>query len=336
MPVILCTLLHLTVDGVCGAALAAYAVNEPEYANIVYYFHLYSLVAFGGQWLAGLALDRKMNWILPGLALVPVLLGLGTLPGFGIFCQAVLLGVGNCIFHVAAGILILRRCPGYAGPGVFVSGGAIGLGLGINQICGPALFLCVCAAATAAVIFLSSREAADSGVNGRIRASGAPGARALIPFAAAALLLLCVTLRGFAGGGGLTAGHVMLFPCVFALGKALGGLCCDAVGYRRTIALIFMLSVVSLHAATLSLPGAWRTLPPLLLSLSFNMTMPLTLRLLHRCFPARPGLTFGLAAGCLLPGAFWRDSFTMLPHVMTVLQFLGLFAADAALRRRGA
>ena len=336
MLITLCTLLHLTVDGVCGAALAAYAVNEPEYVNIVYYFHLYSLIAFGGQWLAGLALDRKMNWILPGLFVVPVLLGLGALRGPGVSVQAVLLGFGNCIFHVAAGILILRSCPGYAGPGVFVSGGAVGLGLGINQICGPVLFLCACAVATVATVLIARREGTCAGVKGQVSTAGTPKAAGLISVGAAALLLLCVTLRGFAGGGGLTEEHVMLLPCVFALGKALGGLCCDAIGYRRTIALIFMLSVVSLHAATLSLPGTWRLLPPLLLSLSFNMTMPLTLRLLHRCFPARPGLMFGLAAGCLLPGAFWRESFTMLPHVMTVVQFLGLFVADEALRRRSA
>ena len=332
----LCTLLHLTVDGVCGAALAAYAVNEPEYANIVYYFHLYSPIAFGGQWLAGLALDRKVNWVLPGLAVVPVLLGLGALRGPGVLVQAVLLGLGNCVFHVAAGILILRRYHGYGEPGIFVSGGAIGLGLGINQICGPALFLCACAAATVAVILLASRVEDHAEIKNHVRTTGTRRASGLISVGAAVALLVCVTLRGFTGGGGLTAGHVMLLPCVFALGKALGGVCCDAVGYRRTIALIFMLSAVSLHAAALPLPGAWHLLPPLLLSLSFNMTMPLTLRLLHRCFPARPGLTFGLAAGCLLPGAFWRESFAMLPHVMIAVQFLGLFAADAAIRRRAA
>jgi hypothetical protein len=236
---------------------------------------------------------------------------------------------------VAAGILILCRCPGYTGPGVFVSGGAVGLGLGINQICGPALLLCACAAATVPTVLLARRVEDCAEIKNHVSTTEKHRAATLIPVGAAALLLLCVTLRGFAGGGGLTAGHVMLFPCVFALGKALGGLCCDTIGYRRTIALIFMLSVVSLHAATLSLPGAWRLAPPLLLSLSFNMTMPLTLRLLHRCSPARPGLMFGLAAGCLLPGAFWRDSFAMLPHVMTVVQFLGLFVADAAIRRRG-
>ena len=329
----LCTLLHLTVDGVCGAALASYAVNEPDFGNIVFYFHLYSLIAFGFQWLAGWALDKKMNWIMPGLVLVPVLLGLGTMPVFGILSQAVLLGVGNCVFHAAAGALILRRWSSYTEPGIFVSSGAIGLGLGINMICGAAFFLCACAAATAALIFCKL-----CGVSSEIERAGARGegtgtAASFITAAAAALLLLCVTLRGFGGG---VSGHAMLLPCVFAAGKALGGICCDAIGFRRTAALIFIMSFAALELPHLPVCAAWTWIPAALSAFSSNMTMPLTLRLLHRCRPSNPGLMFGLAAGCLLPGAFWRESFTVMPQIMIVVQFLSLFAAETVISRRGA
>ena len=337
----LCTLLHLAVDGVCGAALAAYAVQEPDFANIVYHFHLYSLIAFGGQWLTGWALDRKMNWILPGLALVPLLLGLGVMPGFGILAQAVLLGVGNCVFHVAAGIMILRRYPNYTGPGVFVSSGAIGLGLGINRICGAAFFLCLCIAAALSLIFCESRKSPSLKI-GETEAAGAgekeaETSSASLSWASAGagiLLLLCVTLRGFGGAGGVSY-HAMLLPCAFAAGKALGGVCCDAICYRRTIAFIFILSFAALELPFLPLRGVGDWLSPLLLALAFNMTMPLTLRLLHGCCPACPGLMFGLAAGCLLPGAFWRESLAVLPQIMIVVQFLSLFLAGAIVRRAG-
>ncbi|MCR5347276.1 MAG: hypothetical protein K6E38_05805 [Fretibacterium sp.] len=330
---ILCTLLHLAVDGVCGAALAAYAVEEPDYASIVYYFHLYSLIAFGFQWIAGWALDRKMSRILPGLALVPILLGLGALPGFGILSQSVLLGAGNCLFHVAAGILVLRRYPGYREPGVFVSGGAIGLGLGLSRFCGTAVFLCICAAATAVLLFrgISSSlkiEAAEIHDHETETFRAAPW----ISAGAAVLLLLCVTLRGFSGGSGASC-HVMFFPCVFAAGKALGGVCCDAIGWRRTTAFIFILSFAALEMMSLSLSAAWTWLPAALLAFASNMTMPLTLRLLHGCCLACPGLMFGLAAGCLLPGTFWRESFSILPQGMIVIQFLSLFLAGSAVRR---
>ena len=45
------TLQHFTVDGICGAVLAAYAVNESYFEPIAYYFGLYNLIAFGSQWL---------------------------------------------------------------------------------------------------------------------------------------------------------------------------------------------------------------------------------------------------------------------------------------------
>ena len=39
------TVLHFLVDGICAAAMAAYAVQEPLLAPIVYYFGLYNAMA---------------------------------------------------------------------------------------------------------------------------------------------------------------------------------------------------------------------------------------------------------------------------------------------------
>ena len=66
--------------------------------------------------------------------------------------------------------------------------------------------------------------------------------------------------------------------------------------------------------------------------LAFNMTMPLTLRLVHWCKPRYPGMMFGLAAGCLLPGVFYKG-FSIPPQGMAVLQFLCLAAAGWLLRK---
>ena len=55
--------LHFLVDGLCAAAMAAYAVQEPSLAPIVYYFGLYNAIAFGTQWLTGWLFDKKKNWI---------------------------------------------------------------------------------------------------------------------------------------------------------------------------------------------------------------------------------------------------------------------------------
>ena len=143
---------------------------------------------------------------------------------------------------------------------------------------------------------------------------------------AASWWLACVVLRGF-GGGGRCPGLPLLFPCVFALGKACGGLVCDRFGLKATALAVFLLCFLALQFGGL--------VPALLLAFAFNMTMPLTLRLAHWCFPKAPGLIFGLAAGCLLPGYFFKDALALPPQAMAVLVFLGLFLAGSTLARFG-
>ncbi|MBQ4402396.1 MAG: hypothetical protein II832_09545 [Synergistaceae bacterium] len=323
MLLLLCTILHFSVDGVCAAVLAEYAVNEPDFSWIVYYFELYNLIAFGGQWLAGLVLDKYRNFVVPSLAVVPLILAMGFFHGAGIFWQAVFIALGNCVFHVSAGILILEHYSGFKEPGIFVSSGAVGLGLGLYRIAGALFFESVCAVCTVMAVFLLIKHPEASARGQHEKSSG----KNLLPLMAGAfLLLLCVVLRGF-GGNSRVPEYVMLMPCVFMLGKSAGGIVCDMLGWRKTILATFLLCF-----AALQIHG---TVGLVILSFAFNMTMPLTLRLLHRSFPEYPGLTFGLAAGCLLPGAFFGRYFSFPAGIMAVVQFIGLFIAGLIFKRYG-
>ena len=344
------TALHFLVDGICAAAMAAYAVQEPLLDSIVFYFGLYNGIAFGTQWLMGWLFDKKENWIRYAFIFVLAALALGTQSVLGIKAQTVLLGLGNSVFHVAAGSLVLRRYATYKELGIFVCSGAVGLALGLNCIVGPYPFLFICAvlcvvtthrlwqakipeiiSAQTMFRFFSkedlpecswSEEMRNTGMEGSVQPDFSQGNVSDVSsywFTGICLILLlgCVVLRGF-GSGGTASPYVMLFPCVFAAGKALGGIICDRLGYQKTILIIFFLCFAALQLSGL--------IAAVLLILAFNMTMPLTLRLVHWCNPRYPGMMFGLAAGCLLPGVFFYG-FSIPPQAMAVLQFLCLAAA---------
>ena len=308
---LLCTLLHFSVDGVCAAVMANYAVSEPEFSRIVYYFGIYNLIAFGGQWLAGLFLDKHKALVVPSLAVTPLLLAGGFFGG--IFARTVLVATGNCIFHVAAGIIILERSDTFREPGIFVSSGAVGLALGLYRFVRASYFEALCIVCTAIALLVLRKSHRPSSPHELTHNENFAWL-----IAGALMLLVCVVLRGF-GGSSRVPEYVMLMPCVFMLGKSAGGILCDIIGFRKTILAIFVMS-----CAALQVKGLWGAV---ILTFAFNMTMPLTLRMLHWYFPEYPGLTFGLAAGCLLPGAFFGKYFGVAPVVMSVMQFLSLFAA---------
>jgi hypothetical protein len=343
------TALHFLVDGICAAAMAAYALQEPSFSPIVFYFGLYNGIAFGTQWLMGWLFDKNETRIRYAFLFVLVTLAAGTQPALGIMTQTVLLGLGNSVFHVAAGSLVLRRYATYKELGIFVCSGAVGLALGLNRIVGPYPFLLACTVLCAVATyrlgqvkvpgivatqpvfrnFINENEqvAAHSGemqpkdessVQSDVSETDLPAASPQCLTGICLVLLLgCIVLRGL-GSGGAASPYVMLFPCVFAAGKALGGIFCDRAGYRKTILFIFLLSFAALQLSGLA--------AAVLLILAFNMTMPLTLRLVHWCNPRYPGMMFGLAAGCLLPGVFFKG-FSIPPQAMAVLQFLCLAAA---------
>lgn len=315
------TVLHFLVDGVCAAALAAYAVQEPVYNNIVHYFLLYTVIAFGTQWLAGLFLDKKIRYLRPAFLLVFATLTLGALPQLGIVAQAVLLGIGNCLFHVAGGIIVLRSKKTYKELGIFVSTGAVGLGLGLNLYLTNRVLVPLC------VIFtlLVYRALADYKLLSENEdPKREEGVFSFLP--CVILLIICIVFRSFGSASLVNDPFVMTLPVILCLGKMLGGFVCDRLGYKKTVLVIFLLGFLGLQAKGF--------LPSAILILSWNMTMPLTLRLMHFSFPAYPGLMFGLAAGALVPGAVLAGKYGLYPEAIVAIQFILLAAAGMLYQKR--
>lgn len=136
------------------------------------------------------------------------------------------------------------------------------------------------------------------------------------------ILFAVVLIRSYYGSQtiydwktGFTMG--LLFTLCIAAGKLLGGILADRIGVTV--------------ASTLSLAGAGilaffsfqSPVCGMISILCFNMTMPLTLSLMHRTFENRPGFAFGVLMLALflgtLPSMLWKNQTFVSPAGLAFL-----------------
>jgi FSR family fosmidomycin resistance protein-like MFS transporter len=288
----------VSVTSVLRAAPAANAVA----AGALLFVLAYDVLAFAGQVPLGWLVDRlalRRGAALLGVVLAAAGLLLGERAGYAVVLLA---GLGNALFHLGAGAMVLAGGREKAAPaGVFVGPGALGLGIGlllgrrfVTVPTWPWLF--GLAAAVVLVLAVSLRERPDDAPE------PAPTLRPMTSLALATLLCLSVAVRSLVGTVGCDACDKTLFlaiavPCAGCLGKMVGGFLADRFGWID-------LSMVALLAAAplLGFSGGdlWLALPGLLL---FQMTMPVTLVAVLRLMPGRPALAFGLPCLALIAGA---------------------------------
>lgn len=290
MLLLLNSLAHLLVDGLCAATVFGPVKSSGEITALVL---LYNTLAFSTQCLVGLAADRvrRQGW-LAALSMALVVLGFA-LPLSPVL-RICLVGAGNSLFHVAGGVMTLERSGGKAGPlGVFVAPGAVGLTLGTLWPRLGTVFAVLLALCAVAVVPLEKAAPVEEGP----KEDGKPRIGLAVPL----LLTLAVAVRAV-GGSAVSfpwksgaAMVLILTACVFG-GKTLGGFVCDRWGAKRTA----LLSILP-AAALIAFCSAW-AVPSLAGQLLLNLTMPVTLWLLYRAMPDSPGFAFGLAASALWPG----------------------------------
>jgi FSR family fosmidomycin resistance protein-like MFS transporter len=117
-----------------------------------------------------------------------------------------------------------------------------------------------------------------------------------------ALLLVSIAIRslvGLSAARGYPASTWLLagIPAVAFLGKSLGGLLADRIGWIETVGAALLISAV-----LLAVPGPG-PLPLLAGLLCFQMTMPVTLVAVGRLMPTRPATAFGWTCLALAAGA---------------------------------
>ena len=146
-------LAHLLVDAVCAAAVLGGPTETLLQAAMIY-----NSFAFSTQCLVGLVTDRmgRCARITPLACLWVALAGLLPLPWAA---RAAIIGLGNSLFHVAAGTVTLEDSGGKAAPlGLFVAPGALGVFLG-KAFPSARLILCALLLACAVPLYLEGRRA---------------------------------------------------------------------------------------------------------------------------------------------------------------------------------
>jgi FSR family fosmidomycin resistance protein-like MFS transporter len=282
---------HLLVDAVCAAVIVG--SSTPELPAV---FILYNTFAFSTQCVVGLITDRlgHCKTLAPVACLWVALCGVIPLPPT---VGAVLIGMGNSLFHVSAGSEVLEHSEGKAAPlGLFVAPGALGVFAGKAF---PELRPVLCVLLILSGIWLLVENRIDRGQTVSSYNYKEGQSKELLP--TALLLLLAVMTRAIggavAGGAGQTAfwKSLVIVICVFA-GKSLGGLASDRLGIRRvTVISIPLAAFLILIAGRCFVAGAVG-------QFLLNLSMPITLFLIYRCLPNAPGFAFGLAASVLWPG----------------------------------
>ena len=301
-------LLHLLVDGLCVCSLYLIASSFPV-SRLVGIFLTYNVLAFLTQPLTGLLADRmaRKHWLLLASVLLltmavlatSVVMALGT-SAFGIMLVAVLLGMGNSLFHVWGGKQVaVKTNNDMRALGVFVSTGAFGLAIGFVFFSWPLLYvflllICLLAVGVVQEPEGSSQESEDESLETRSWSQ-------LFVILAVVGLMVAVMLRSFVGeafSSGITKSSMMvlLIGGLSMLGKMAGGWIARQMGIVKMLVMVLLVVMVCYlfkdHGLVILLVGLF----------AVNCTMPVTLYLVNLVLPGKEGLAFGLLAAALIPG----------------------------------
>lgn len=290
---------HFLVDLTCAYLMITLAASAGEARWLC--LLLYNFCAFALQMPAGLfadRIDRNAATAVAGLGLTLIAFALFPVP---VLC-AVVLGIGNCLYHVGGGVDVLHFSETRQWMlGVYVSPGAIGLFLGgllaqkqlLSLPVGFALILAASALISLGLHLTHSLKKPSGNVPPSIETVGRAPAVAVIT------LLLVVVLRSYVGLTLVfpwkTGVWSLLAVLGVALGKAVGGFLADLMGAVRASVVTLSLCAILFLFSDVALCG-------LLALLLFNMTMPLTLFAMARLFPGARGFAFGTLTFALFLG----------------------------------
>ena len=300
------------------------------------YAFLFDALAFVPQCFMGLWLDRLGRERFGIIGCIFLILAL-LLPMDLI--ALLFLTAGNAMVHISGAKHTLSSAEGKITPcSIFVAGGSFGVITG--QLLGAAgsCFLwiplvCMLLALGACIAIFFGHKL-ERGEVCSFRVSSETLSLGLIVLFA----FLSAAIRAYVAYAIPTAWkketiHAIFLFCSMGIGKYLGGVLCDRIGYQKTATLSLLFSLPFLlfgnHLMGISLIGVGL----------FSMTMPVTVAILASAFPRNPAFAFGITTVALFVGtapAFFIRPEGLLINQLIVL-ILGLLAAISlkfSLKRR--
>ena len=313
---LLLSLLHLLVDGVCSCGvmlMSCQIASDFEACGLIV---LYDVLAFGTQPLIGHWLDKScaspsrlklaIALLVGGaiISLLPI-----SLTFLAAMMGALLLGMGNSLFHVYGGKYVaVFSHNDIRVMGVFVSTGAVGLAIGLGFYSPMLLtvFLLTLLILTALHIYNARISQVESPLLICTEEAKSASVQSAVPLIFLSCLMFVVAGRAFIGecvpslrtssplmGAPLT---MVVVSLVVMVGKAAGGFLSKMWGVRNVFCVSMLLS------ATTFLMCPWHDVFVLMTLLLVNISMPCTLYWATKAVPGREGWAFGLLAMALLPG----------------------------------
>ena len=331
--------MHFLVDLSCIFYLFGMVyVQLPGPQMRVYAAIVYNACAFALPMLLGLAADLTGHNALIsmlGCAMIMLIYLVDPQP----WAAAVVIGIGNGLFHIGGGRQVLQDSEAagvlrYAPSGIFISSGALGVFLG-RSLSGNFrhwIFTALWILLAICVLILAYTGVRQWSDKARSRLSDQK-VRPLM-LLTSLLIFLVVVIRSYYGFIAVYSwNHTFTMGLIFTLcivaGKMAGGILADRFGVRITI-------ICSLAGA--GILALWADQSPVAGCISiclFNMTMPITLTLLADVWKALPGFAFGTLMMALflgtLPNMVWKVTWLSSPARqlgLCLLSLIALFAAE--------
>lgn len=316
---------HLVVDAACAYLLLG--VLELN-SNVILAMLIYNSIAFVLQAPFGLLIDKFLN---PKLASIIGLILVATSFLFwnNIYTALIIVSLGNALFHVGGGSLVLSLKEKKATfSGIYVAPGAIGLTIGSllsisHYSFNPLVFSMILLFLSILVYYIKTpvfNRTHDS--NWKLK----PNYSILFII----LIMIPITVRALIGLSiefpwKQNQHFLILLIAALAFGKVFGGILADKYG-------LIKVGVGGLLVST-PLLAFYSSMPILgiLGAFVFNFTMPVTLIALYNILPRYKGLSFGLTTVALFIGALpsilgknvWlKNDFVVLSFMLLASIFL--------------